>query len=115
MRLTLSSLGRASGQAKNEHLGSAELRFVGVRVSEWKAANALNRSLKPAEQSKLRENAKAEYAAMTFAEFADWQDQHQRASRASKKRRAQPSAAAAPDDSQESSASTGAVEACGPL
>ena len=61
-RLTLSSSGAASGQAKNEHLGSAELRFVGMRVSEWKVANAPNRSLKPAEQSKLRENAKAEYA-----------------------------------------------------
>ena len=88
---------------------------MGTRVSEWKAANAPNRSLKPAELSKLRENAKAEYAAMTFAEFADWQAQHQQASRASKKRRAPASAAAALDDSKESLSSTGAVEACGPL
>ena len=74
---------------------------MGTRVSEWKAANAPNRSLKPAEQSKLRENAKAEYAAMTFAELADWQAQHQQASRASKKRSAQVPAAAALDDSKE--------------
>ena len=84
---------------------------MSTRVSEWKAANAPNRSLKPAELSKLRENAKAEYAAMTFAEFADWQAQHQQASRASKKRRAPASAAAALDDSKESLSSTGAVEA----
>ena len=88
---------------------------MGTRVSEWKAANAPNRRLKPAEQRKLRENAKAEYAAMTSAEFADWQALHQRAGRASKKRRAQASAAAAHDDSKESASSTGAVEAYAPL
>ena len=49
------SNGAFEARAKsNAHLGSAQLGFLRTRQSEWKAANAAERSLTPQEQKELK-------------------------------------------------------------
>ena len=58
-----------------------------MRQSEWKAANAAERSMTPQEQKNIQEAAKVEYRSMSAQAREDWKSRYESQSRRNKQRR----------------------------